>query len=302
MKCALIALLFSFSVSAKLLDKILAVVDDRTIMLSEVNRVKSNIFARQTIAPQVYSKSSMSSKEVIESLIKQHIVRSRLNEMGYIITDDRTEAQITSTEKRLGLSRKSLLSFLSSKNLTFEEYFEITRSAIEQNIFVSRIIKPLINVTDQEIRNEYLKKNKNDKTLVLKYDLVQFYINKSIVKNDKEAKKFRNEVLKYQKTGIISDKYKSFETDVLGEIKEDGLVGSLRKVLKQTQEGSFSQPYMMNNAYYIFFVKKRDFAESQNFVEKKQRIAQELIIKNIDNVSNTWFERQRNKHYIKYFL
>lgn len=44
------------------------------------------------------------------------------------------------TEERVGFKRSDLLTYLKSKGVTFEEYFEIIRETMEYNVFASRII------------------------------------------------------------------------------------------------------------------------------------------------------------------
>ena len=81
--------------------------------------------------------------------INRFLIRAKLEELGYVVDDDQVEGQIKSTEDRLRLNRAALLSFLQSNGLTFDEYFEVIRESIEFNIFFSRVIQPLITVTDQ---------------------------------------------------------------------------------------------------------------------------------------------------------
>ena len=115
-------------------------------------------------------------------LLKRNIIRLKLKEIGYEITDKQVEAQIKTTESRLGLGRADLLSFLESNGLTFQEYFETTRESIEYNIFLGKVIKPLVKISDQDILKKYKEVSKSD-SLTYKYDLVDFYISNKQVEN-----------------------------------------------------------------------------------------------------------------------
>ena len=110
----------------------------------------------------------------MELNIKQFLIRDEISRTGYVINDNQVESQIKETEKRIGTTRKELLKFLKRHKITFEEYFEITRATIEYNIFTSKIIAPLVSVTDQEIKNTFYKRNIKNKALDLKYTLVDF--------------------------------------------------------------------------------------------------------------------------------
>ena len=286
---------------AELLDKILAIYDDQIITASEVNRVKNTIPGRKQIAPQIYSGTSFTPESIVKLKLRVLLIRDKLEELGYIINDDQVESQINDTEKRLGLTRPSLLAFLKSNNTTFSEYFELTRESIEFNIFNSRVVRPLITITEQEIKNRFYKENLNNKTLTFRYNLVDFFISTKEVKKS-ELPYFMKALHEFKEGGSLPDRYRNVETSQLGDITEDGLAKNMKNVLKQTEEGSFSKPIVSNGFYHIFFVKKKDITESEIFLQSKERIYSLLYQETSLSVTNIWFEREENNHYIKYFL
>lgn len=296
----LISFLFAFTSNAALLDKIVAVVDDNVITLSMVKRIKTNLDARRNISPFIYTKKSYTEKEIAQILVNANIVRSKLNELGISIGDDHVESEIKSKEKALGLSRQELLKFLKNNNTTFDEFFEITREAIEFNHFNSRVIAPLVSVTDQEVKNKYFNDNIDNKTLSFKYTLVDFSIAKSHI--GKSADSFRSALATFQTSGVIPDKYKTMQTNVLGDITEEGLTGDLKKLLKKTEEGKLSAPITLYDDVHVFFIKKKDLVESEQFLRVKESIRGQLLIQKSLDVSESWHNREISKHYVKYFF
>ena len=294
-------LLHGSNIEAKLLDKVVAVIDDEIITLSQVERIKNNINGRKEISPQIYNKSNYDINELVKIIIHSRLIREKLSTLGYIISDDQVESQIKNTEKRLGLTRDNLLTFLRSNKTTFEEYFELTREAIEFNIFASRVIQPLISITEQEIKNEFYKKNSSNASLSFKYTLVDFSLAKSKMKKNM-LKNFKKVLGNFQNSGNIPSNYSSVETNILGDISEDGLTNKLNKLLKKTNEGSFSKPILISDSYHVFFVKKKDLVESSLFVKQKESIKRSLYEKVSNQITSLWFQRESNKHYIKYFL
>lgn len=286
---------------AKVLDKILAVVDDNVITLSMVKRIKTNLVARKNISPLIYSKTKMTNKEIVSLLIQRSLVRSKLSDMRYVISDDQVESQIKSTEKKLGLNRDALLSFLRNNNITFDEYFELTRESIEFNIFNGRVIRPLISITDQEIKNSYYKSNIKNKTLAFRYTLVDFSLPKSSFKKNM-LKNYRSMLTKFQINGVLPQEYSNLSTNVLGDITEDGLTVKLKSILKRTDEGTFSSPILLGSDQHIFYVKKKNLVESEQFLKSKEKIRNKLFFSQAKKVSDLWYKREENKHYIKYFF
>lgn len=287
--------------SEKLLDKIVAVINTRVVSLSEITRMESTLEARKEISPLVYSEKKYSHKELLDIVIKSYIVRDKINAQGYVINDDAVESRIKMTEERLGLKRADLLQFLKGKGLTYEEYFEIIRETMEFNIFAQRIIAPLISVTEQEIKNEYYRRNTTNNALSFKYNLVDFYIpeNKLV---DKSENKFLAVLKDYQLTGKLPEEYRDLESNTLDNLNEDGLSKDLKLVLKNTSEGSFTKAISLNNHLHVFYVQKKDLVESQDFIKNKDQIQNDIFVAKGKSVTTNWFDREFSNYYIKNLL
>ncbi len=293
-------LTFSINVSAELLDKVLAAMNDKVVTLSQVSRVENTITARKNIAPQIYNKTDFTQKEILELIIQRFLIREKLQEIGYITTDEQVESQIKSIEKRLGLKRHDLLNFLKNNGISFDEYFELTRQSIESSYFTNRIIQPLISVSEQEIKNTFYKRYQNKKTLNFVYHLVDFSLPKNKLPKSK-FNHFHNFLKEFQATGVMGSSFNGTDINNLGNVSEDGLSTDIKNILKNTDEGSFTSPILLGNYYHVFFIKEKNLAESNQYKVEKDKIKMELIQQSINSVSQQWFVNQRAKHYIKYF-
>jgi peptidyl-prolyl cis-trans isomerase SurA len=287
--------------SEKLLDKIIAVINSKVISLSEINRMNETLEARKEISPIIYTEKNYNQKQLLEISIRSYIIRDKINTQGYVINDDAVESRIKMTEERLGLKRSDLLQFLRGKGLTYEEYFEIIRETMEFNIFAQRIIAPLITITEQEIKNEYYRRNSLNNALSFKYSLVDFFISSDKLLNQDHAK-FLDVLKDYQLTGKLPEEFKSLETNSLENLNEDGLSKNLAMLLKSTSEGSFSSPISIGNNLHIFYVQKKDLVESQDFLKFKDQIQNDLFTNKGKSVTTNWFDREYSNYYIKTLL
>ncbi len=295
------ASLFSLDSRAELLDKIMAIYDDQPILLSQLKRIKANIPARRNISPQIFSKAKYSLEELAQMRIRSKLIRAKLNEMGYIVSDDQVEASIKSTEQRLGLNRAALLNFLKNNDFSFDEYFELIRESQEYGLFVSRVIQPLISITEQDIKNAYYQKNSTNKSLSFSYNLVDFSIDESAL-NSAQVKALKPTLVEFQQNGVLPEVYSTVSTNELGNLTEDSLIGPIRKALASTNEGEFSDPISLGGSYHVFYVKKKDLVESSDYLDKKNQIYSELFQKAIESISDSWFNTEMEKHYVKTFF
>lgn len=288
------------SVRAKVLDKIIAVIDDQVITQSLVQRMQVNNTARMQISPFIYREKKLSQKDAVNILINRGLIRDKLAELGYVISDDQVESQIKSTEQRLGLGRQALLNFLKSNGMTFDEYFELIRETIEFNIFNDRVIRPLISVTEQEIKNAFYKENQNNKSLSFKYTLVDFSLDDQKLSKAGE-KRFKEALKAFQVSGSLPDEFRDVSTNTLGDITEEGLTKDLQQLLKRTDEGAFTDVIRLGGITHVFYVQKKDLVESELFLQHKDRIRAKLFEQVATEITGLWFERESNKHYIRRF-
>lgn len=297
--CAL--LLTSLDLQAKLVDKIAGVINDQLFTLSEVEQIKKTLKARQEISPLLYPKDLNENNEILNSLYHSFIIKDKLNTLGYVVTDDAVESRINETERRLNLNRSELLKFLKSKSISFEEYFEVIRQTMEYNILNSRVIAPLISISDQELKTYYLKHSPKNKALEFNYEVVDFFISENrVLKNDKSN--LVGVLSEYQRTGTLPEAYKDFETLDLGLITDGDLPNEFSKVLKVTDEGHFSTPILKDKKLHVFYLKKKDLKESNDYLAKKELIYNELFTERAVEFTKKWFEREYTNYYIQSHL
>lgn len=296
-----LALLFTLSAEAKLLDKISAIVDDNIITLSQVQRIHKSLPIKKNVAPMIYDRSSYSNEEITNLLVNKFLIRAKLAELGYTITDDQVEAQIKANEKRLNVDRKALMTFLKQQGSTFDEYFETLREAIEYSYFINRVISPTIAVSEQDVKNAYFKRNIKDTRMNFKYTLIDYSIGRDIM--PKLDKGQLEEVVKqYRINGVLPESFSTLSVNNLGDITEEGIAPELKNLLKHTDEGTLSAPIVLNGQHHVFFIAKKDLVESEEFTSQKDKLREELFETAVKAESAVWFERERNKHYIKISL
>jgi len=282
----------------KLLDKIVAVVNGRVYSLSELERVEITLPARREISPFLYSKEQVDRSSLLELMIKTQIIRDKLGTQGYVISDDAVESRIRATEEKLGLSRDSLLDFLKGKGVTFEEYFEIIREAMEYNLFTTRIIGPLVTVTEQELKNEFYKRHANDKALSFTYNVVDFSVPAPEGKGN-ENSNFVQALKDYQVTGRLGFGYTDLDANPIEGIKEDGLAKAIAESLEKTPEGNFTPAIVLGDRLHSFYVKSKDLVESATFQKSKVRLEDELFAEKSISLTKNWFDREYGNYYIK---
>ncbi len=280
-----------------LLDRIVAAVDQTAFTQSEVQRWQSNLALRHQVAPFIYTKDRYTDRELLQIAIDTLVIRAALKENGQQISDAQVEMQIKENEQRLHTTRAVLKEFLRENKMSFDEYFELMRESFERSIFIHQIINPIVTITDQEVQNAYYKIHQGGNTKTFRYELVSFHIEENKIDATWKAK-LTKELKKFQNSGVLPEPLRDISVDQLGELDEDGLAKPIAQVVASTQVGEFSQPVIINDQVYVFFVKNKKAATTANYQATQEAIRQHLFQERALSVARMWLDRERMKHYI----
>ncbi|MBO1926220.1 peptidylprolyl isomerase [Thiomicrorhabdus sp. 6S2-11] len=150
---------------AVLVDRIVAVVDDRIILKSELNTrllEKSDALAQQNIP---VTDVDALREQVLESLITEAVQLSRAELTGLKISDQELNEQM---EKIAAENKMTLLELRNRLNLEVDDGFNKMRNKIKTQMLIQKLrqrdVISRVQVTESEIEN-YLKR----KTLANKY-------------------------------------------------------------------------------------------------------------------------------------
>ncbi|MBG08066.1 MAG: hypothetical protein CME68_04865 [Halobacteriovoraceae bacterium] len=296
-----ISILLPLKSKAVLLDKTIAIFNDQIITKSMVERLRNTYETRRFLAGHIYKEATSESNFYINLIIKRFLIRDKLKKFGIEIGDRAVEERINMIRNNFKLNQEQMLAFLSSKGISFKEYFEVMREGIEYQQFFLKHINPLVNVSEQEIKNLFIKKQSTNKTISFNYYLIRYSFQPK--KNTSVNKKKLFEVIKkYHTTGIVPSDFSTLEKIDHGNLSEEDLNKKIKSTLKPLGEGEFSFPYYDNETFTSFFIKEKNLKESESYKRSKNILKQELIDKKSQKVLGAWIKREKSQYHIKYFL
>lgn len=292
-------LCFSLTLQAKLIDKIVGLIDEKNISLSEVQRVQKTINGRREISPVLYNDLKTSQKEIINYIFKTYITRKELEKIGYAITEQRVDGQIANTLSRIGINKKQLINQLMQNGLSFEEYKEVIKASMEFNLFTQKIISPLVVISEQEIKSLYIKKSSQKMSQTIQYELYDYILEAKNI-SPKKLTTLRKKIQKTLDSGSPV-KIKNIELIDIGKIKSSSLDKKIQNHLKKVEEGHVAKPLKLANTYHFFFVKKKEAGNSDEYDKVKSNIANYLYEQKIKDILETYYERKmQDNYYTKY--
>ncbi|MCB9092931.1 MAG: peptidyl-prolyl cis-trans isomerase [Halobacteriovoraceae bacterium] len=292
---SLLLLLLCLTSQAEILDRTALIINDKMHTLSEINRIQQSLSARKEIALPIYGDTKEDTSSIIKVLVKRYIIKDKLQEMGIVVGDPSVESQIDQILKRTGLGKDQLISFLKQQGISFGEYFELQREYIEFDVFIKRILAPLVNVTEQEIKNQYSKAglDKAEKSSI--YSLIDYIIPLASV-SDSDLKDIGERI---ENSKNLKEEFKGIESVEMNDLTLGSLGSNIQLALANIEEGGYSHPIKIDQQYHVFKVVEKVIGESKEYLQAKEKIKAYLYSQRVGGVLESYLERETPQYYIK---
>ncbi len=148
------------SLSQAVVDRVVAVVNQEIITLSEVekwvNPVKEGIAAENRLEKQ--ERMQALCREVLEKLIEEKLVDQEVKKVGVKVSSKEIEATVEELKRRNHATQEELEKALAAEGLTIEAY----RKQIEKNLQRQRLIQRSVKVeakAEEKKLREFYQKN-----------------------------------------------------------------------------------------------------------------------------------------------
>ena len=143
-------------------DRIVAVVNDEVITLSELDRQAAPYMKRVseegTDAARKEAAIGQIREKILSDMIEGILIDQEAKRLGIVVTDGEVEGMVRDVMQKRGLTSEQLEVLISREGLTMEAYRKGLRSYLHKMKIMAREVKPKIIVTDEEI-GDYYRKN-----------------------------------------------------------------------------------------------------------------------------------------------
>ena len=233
-------------------DRIIAVVNDKVILQSEVQNAIDNLTQEEITKEFSTLNERDIIKKVIDKLINECLLIQAAERFGISISDIALE--------------KNILDLAAKENLTINEFREkIIKTGIKYDAFVSGIRDKMtvealfisqfytrMNVTEEEVDN-FIKRENIDEYGQLEFDLIELVI------EDEEkiiASEAIEEIYNFSKENTFlsaRDNFRNFEISVrnIGVVKKNELPNLFVEALLEKKDGDLTDIIMSSRGYHI---------------------------------------------------
>ena len=286
--------------AAEVADKIVAVVNDDLITLSELNEMAAKVNSNPD-APQE------DQKAVLDQMIELKLLEQEANRLGISASEREIDAAIDSVKRQYNLTDEQMTEALKKQNLTPEAFREQWRVQILGNKVIATQVKGQIAVTEDEIK-QYYEENyaglDGGKEIHIAHILIPFDspeekekaldVAQEVARKAKSGEDFGELAKEYSKDTISAQKGGD-----LGYVEKGDLVPQLEDVIQAMSEGEVSDPVESPSGYHIIKVLGTRASDKSSLDDAREEIRQKLYREKAGKALKTWVEGIRKTAYIE---
>ncbi len=290
--------------SAKVVDQIVAQVNDEVITMSELQRASRSIEVQEGISPKGKEDKAL-ERQLLESLIDRKLAKAEAKRRGIKIDDKELNAALENFKKRNHLpDEESLNKALAKAGLTIEELKQNIADQMTQERLLVMAVGLKAMVSEAQVHQVYEEKYKEGGAQLhlcaIKMDLPPG-ANEA---QQEEIKRKAETVIKEVRDGAtfpeVAKKYSLAETDV-GFVPENDLDPKLVQFLGRLSPKEVA-PVMTPQGIQLIQLLERRSGQAQPYEEVAPEIRRVLTQQEMEKQFSVWVKTLRENAHIKIML
>lgn len=305
-------LLSPVGLQGEVVDRIVALVNNEVVTLSELEEVGRRLFEQvqqATLPSEREEKLKKAKEEVLDQLIENKLLEQEMKKKKIEVSDRDVDAAIEDIMKENRMTENDLKAALAKDGMTYSTYRKHLRDDLGKFRLVSREIKSKIVTKDEDVQKTYQEKIKEYiDPLEVKVQQIFLLIPRDSSEERvedlrKEARSLLDRAKKGDDFAALAREYsqgpEAREGGVLGFFKHKELIPELEEAAFQLQVGELSDVVRSTEGFHILRVLERKGGEPRPFAEVKNRIREEMIQAEAERQFREWMKVLKAKAYIE---
>ena len=296
---------------AELVDRIVAVVNDDVILLSDLDKTLAPV--RKQLESSGYSEVQQKivlenqKQKALNGLIDQKLTDQQIKRYGISVSDAAVDRSIEHIKAVNNISDDDLKRALDMDGVTYDDYRKQIKTQMLQSRLVNIEVKSKIVVTEQDIK-AYYETNRSHYAGQTKYHLRHILLRvESTLQNERdkvlqEMKQLQEQLQRgasfAQLAKTNSQAATAAEGGDLGFFEARLLAAPIREALKDLQPGQMTSIIDTEQGYQIFLVEEIT-STGRSLEQASQEIEEKLLSEAREKKFKAWLEELRQKAHIQ---
>lgn len=295
---------------AETVDRIVAVVNDETILLSEVEAFERKL-QKGTIVDDLFgtdAKELLSSRDkLINHMINERVVDSEVKRKGLNVTIEQVEKEINKITKRNNITRDELIRTLRSEGTSFSEYQDFIKKRLERQAVIEQSVTSKVKISDEEIAAHYYSNNKGSgskETYEYKIAHILFDTKNRTDKEQLErAKQVLNRIKEGESFEVLASRYSEdpnfSQGGLLGQFKTGEFLAEFERAVIGLPVGDVSGIVKTRYGYHILKLLEKNLVSDPALERQKESIRQVLYQNAFKKQFSFWLDQKRREAFVR---
>jgi peptidyl-prolyl cis-trans isomerase SurA len=299
----------------ELIDRIVAVVNNEVITLSDLNKVTTLMFAGVD-KNQAFTDEQRSEiqQKALEQLVEKKLIEQKAKEFSIKVDDKEVSRAVEDVLKKNNISLEQLKEILKKDGSSIEEYRKMLRSEILQSKVIGREVRAKVTITDKDIQEYYEKNVKHQEKPGEKVRIQQIFLAippdmtpKQVEKLTSQLEEIKAKIVAGEDFGQMAAKHSqdpsAREGGDMGYFGRGELLPLMENVAFSLQPGEVSQVTRTPAGLHLIKVIDKKGAEGEIGAQaSRSEIEENLYRREVDVMFLKWMEELKKKAYIKMYL
>ncbi len=304
---------FCLSAQARIVDRIVASVNDQIITLSDLKREAKVIKLEH---PEKFGKLNINDPQAqrffLQQMISTLLIENELKRIGRGISDREVNAAYNAIKKRNKMTDTQFANFLKKKGLTVEEYKKALKERLERIRFFNFAIKSHITITDDQVK-AYYEKHKNEFDGGEKVRIAQIFVpappdlpKEKRLQRQNLIMRIEAELYKGKPFATVLNEYSNNPlvqaSGDLGWFRRKDLMKPIAEAAFKLKKGGVSEVIETKSGFHIIKVLDIEVAKKHDFKDVKDRIERILYQQESEKRLDEWLKKARENANIQIML
>lgn len=301
---AIISFSFCGSVSADVVDRIVAIVNNDIVTLVQLNKESlpyiKNIEASGYPDEKKQEMIQAITKKILDRLVDSSLTQQEAKKYHIMVSDAEIDNAVENLKKEKALTLEELEKALGQEGFTLTEYRETIKKQILQSRLINYAVKSKVVITESDIKKRY-------EADADKYSGKKKYHLRNILMNNKDEINEIKEKLDKNKEFIPLAKQYSIASNAsdggdLGMFDIHNFSDAIKERISRLTKGEHTDVISTAQGFQIFYIQDIVLAGRKTYEQAHDEIHGILYREQVEAQFKTWLESLKKNAHIKIML
>lgn len=298
-------------VSARPVDKIVAIVNDQIITLSDMEKFKKRLGSGGLTDEALLRLSDVQQLQrdrntLLNHMIDEKLLDSEVKRKNMEVTIEEVEKEIRNIAKNNNISRQQLVDTLKAKGVGMAQYQDFIKTSLERQRLIEREVANKIRISDEDISSYYLSQKGLSGAQIFEYTLAHIMFSPKTGGDDGALSRAKGVEEKLKSGHSFEKLAEQFSEDpnftkggLLGTFKAGEMTKELDEAVRKLSPGEISPIIKTPFGYQLIKVTKRTLISDPQLEEQRESIRAKIYASEYKRQFRLWLNQRRDESFIK---